>query len=148
MPLLIPLPTLAATEALAARIAGLLRPRDAILLDGPLGTGKSALARALLRTLCDDPALDVPSPSYTLLQTYESPLGPVHHYDLWRLDGPAGVEELGWDDALDGIVLVEWPGRLGTLRPDEALTIDLTLADGDARSATLDGWPDRLTQLA
>ena len=89
--LLLPLPDLAATEALGARIAGSLRTGDAVLLDGPLGAGKSALARALLRALLADPALEVPSPSYTLVQAYPSPLGPVHHFDLWRLDGPAAV---------------------------------------------------------
>ncbi len=142
------LPDLAATEALAGRIAVLLRPGDAVLLEGPLGAGKSALARSLLRALLSDPALEVPSPSYTLVQLYDSPVGPVHHFDLWRLDGPAAVAELGWDDALDGVVLVEWPDRLGALRPDDALTVTLGLADGDARRAVLTGWPGRLERLA
>lgn len=142
------LPCLDATEALAGRIAGLLQPGDAVLLEGPLGAGKSALARALLRALLADPALEVPSPSYTLVQLYDAPVGPVHHFDLWRLDGPAAVAELGWDDAQDGVVLVEWPDRLGGLRPDHALTITLSLADGDARRAALTGWPGRLERLA
>jgi len=146
--LAIPLPDLAATEALAGRIAALLRPGDAVLLEGPLGAGKSALARALLRTLLADPALEVPSPSYTLVQLYDAPVGPVHHFDLWRLDGPAATAELGWDDARDGVVLVEWPDRLGELRPDDALTVTLRLADGDARNAVLTGWPGRLELLA
>lgn len=142
------LPNLDATEALAGRIAGLLHAGDAVLLDGPLGAGKSALARALLRALLADPALEVPSPSYTLVQLYDAPIGPVHHFDLWRLDGPAAVAELGWDDAQDGVVLVEWPDRLGGLCPDDALTITLSLADGDARRAVLTGWPGRLERLA
>ena len=141
------LPDLAATEALAARIAGHLRPGDAVLLQGPLGAGKSALARALLRALLADPALEVPSPSYTLVQTYDAPCGPVHHFDLWRLDGPAAVAELGWDDARDGVVLVEWPDRLGTLRPDDALGIELSHGEMDARYAALTGWPGRLETL-
>jgi len=141
------LPNLAATEALAGRIAALLQHSDAVLLEGSLGAGKSALARALLRALLSDPALEVPSPSYTLVQRYDAPIGPVQHFDLWRLDGPAAVAELGWDDAQDGIVIVEWPDRLGTLRPADALTVALSLADGDARRAKLTGWPSRLERL-
>ncbi len=147
-PLAILLPDLAATEALAGRIAALLQSGDAVLLEGPLGAGKSALARALLRSLQSNPALEVPSPSYTLVQSYDAPIGPVHHFDLWRLDGPEAVAELGWDDAQDGIVLVEWPDRLGFLRPSDALIVTLSLSDGDARRAELTGWPGRLERLA
>lgn len=142
------LANLAATESLAGRVASLLQPGDAVLLDGPLGAGKSALARALLRALLADPALEVPSPSYTLVQSYDAPIGPVHHFDLWRLDGPGAVAELGWDDAQDGVVLVEWPDRLGALRPNDALSVTLSLAEGDARRAVLTGWPGRLERLA
>lgn len=143
------LPDLLATEALGARIAGALRTGDTVLLDGPLGAGKSALARALLRALLRDPALEVPSPSYTLVQGYPSPLGIVHHYDLWRLDGPAAMTELGWDDAADGVALVEWPDRLGDLAPPDALRVRLHLASAgrDERRATLTGWPGRLELL-
>lgn len=137
------LPDLAATEALGRCLAPLLRPGDAVLLDGPLGAGKTALARALLRALAADPALEVPSPSYTLVQTYDTPIGSVHHYDLWRLDGADAVAELGWDEARDGVVLVEWPDRLGPLRPDGALLVALRPAGGDARTAELHGWPSR-----
>jgi tRNA threonylcarbamoyladenosine biosynthesis protein TsaE len=138
------LPDLAATEALGARLARLMRRGDAILLDGPLGAGKSALARALIRTAVGDPALDVPSPSYTLVQAYDTPAGPVHHFDLWRLDGPAGVVELGWDEARRGIVVVEWAERLGALRPDDALAIALQPSGADSRQAVLSGWAERL----
>ena len=144
LPLLVPLADLAATEALGARLARLLRPGDAVLLEGPLGAGKTALARALLRALLADPALEVPSPSYTLVQTYDTPIGPVHHFDLWRLDGPDAVLELGWDEARDGVVLVEWPDRLGPLRPDDALVVALRPEPGEARVAELAGWPGRL----
>ncbi len=141
------LPDLAATEALAARLAALARPGDVILLDGPFGAGKTAFARAFLRAASFDPALEVPSPSFTLVQSYDTNRGPVHHFDLWRLDGPAALAELGWDEACADIVLAEWPQRLGALRPPEALTLRLELLAGDARRALLTGWPDRLASL-
>ncbi len=131
------LPSLQATEALAAEIAAQVHPGDAILLDGPLGAGKSAFARAFLRALTNDPTLEVPSPTFTLVQTYDTPGGQVHHFDLWRLDGPAALEELGWDDLTRDIVLVEWPDRLGHLTPEGALTIRLAHAGENAREATL-----------
>ncbi len=141
---------LAATERLAARLAALARPGDAILLEGSLGAGKSAFARAFLRAASGDPALEVPSPSFTLVQGYDLPSGPgetieAQHFDLYRLSGPGEVAELGWHDARRGIVLVEWPDRLGPLRPAGALTIALAHgATEDERLATLTGWDDRL----
>ena len=137
------LPDVAATEALATRIARVLRPGDAVLLAGPLGAGKSALARALLRSLLADPALEVPSPSYTLVQAYDAPWGTVWHFDLWRLDDPRALTELGWDGAQDDAVIVEWPDRLPA-PPPGALHVTLALADGDARIATLPGGEGRL----
>ena len=130
------------TEALGARIATVLRPGDVVLLDGPLGAGKSVLARALIRAAAGDPGLDVPSPSYTLVQEYQTPLGPLYHFDLWRLDGPGGVIELGWEDAQQGIAVVEWASRLDVLRPSDALHIELG-PDGAGRVATLCGWTHR-----
>lgn len=147
-PLTIALPTLPATERLAGLIATLVRPGDAILLEGPLGAGKSAFARAFLRAAAADPGLEVPSPTFTLVQTYETGVGTVHHFDLWRLDGPGALDELGWDEARDDIVLVEWPDRLGDLRPADALTIVLALEEGDARAAVVSGWVDRIGRIA
>jgi len=141
------LPTLADTEALAARVAALARPGDAILLAGPLGAGKTAFARALLRAASGDAALEVPSPTYTLVQSYDLPGGTAHHFDLWRLDGPAGLAELGWDDAAADLVIVEWPDRLGPLRPADALELTLAAGAGAARTALLSGWPGRLERL-
>jgi tRNA threonylcarbamoyladenosine biosynthesis protein TsaE len=147
---LLALPDLAATERLAARLAPAARPGDAVLLDGPLGVGKSAFARAFLRALTGDPALEVPSPSFTLVQSYDLPRAGwvAHHFDLYRLEGPAGLAELGWEEARDGLVLVEWPDRLGALRPADALALTLAFGNAqDARTVGLEGWPDRLGAL-
>jgi tRNA threonylcarbamoyladenosine biosynthesis protein TsaE len=138
------LPDLPATEHFATRIAAIARPGDTILLAGPLGAGKTAFARAFLRAAADDPALDVPSPSFTLVQTYDTHRGLVHHFDLWRLDGPSALTELGWDDAREDIVLVEWPDRLGALTPHDALRLQFELIEGDARTVQVEGWSDRL----
>ncbi|HET8996544.1 MAG TPA: tRNA (adenosine(37)-N6)-threonylcarbamoyltransferase complex ATPase subunit type 1 TsaE, partial [Acetobacteraceae bacterium] len=138
------LPDLAATGRLAAAVAALARAGDAILLDGPLGAGKTAFARAFLRAASGDPALEVPSPTFTLVQSYDTRLGPVHHFDLWRLAGPAALDELGWDEARDDIVLVEWPDRLGGLRPPDALVLALQPGQAELRRAVVSGWPDRI----
>jgi tRNA threonylcarbamoyladenosine biosynthesis protein TsaE len=138
------LPDLAATEHFAAQVAAVMKPGDAILLSGPLGAGKTAFARALLRAAANDPALDVPSPSFTLVQSYDTARGRVHHFDLWRLDGPSALTELGWHEALEDIVLVEWPDRLGSQAPEDALRLAFALAEGDARTVTIEGWSGRL----
>lgn len=139
----IQLPDIAATQALAGRIAALARLGDAILLEGELGAGKTELARAFIRAISGDPALEVPSPTFTLVQSYDVPGGLLHHFDLWRLSGPADLSELGWDEAREGLVLVEWPDRLGDRRPSDALTVALRITGATSRSATLTGWPDR-----
>jgi tRNA threonylcarbamoyladenosine biosynthesis protein TsaE len=141
----------AATAALGAALATRARAGDVILLAGPYGAGKTALARAFLRAATGDPALIVPSPSFTLVQTYALPAGiTAWHYDLWRASGEADLAELGWDEARAGIALVEWPERLGDATPGEALSVTLAPVAGepDARDVTLAGWPGRLGGIA
>jgi tRNA threonylcarbamoyladenosine biosynthesis protein TsaE len=142
------LPELEATEALARAVAAHARAGDVVLLEGPLGAGKTTFARAFLRAASADPTLEVPSPTFTLVQSYETRLGPVHHFDLWRIENSGALGELGWDEALEDIVLVEWPDRLGPLRPRNALTLALQPGEGETRIVRLSGWPDRLGALA
>ncbi|MCT6879429.1 MAG: tRNA (adenosine(37)-N6)-threonylcarbamoyltransferase complex ATPase subunit type 1 TsaE [Commensalibacter sp.] len=138
------LPDLQATEALAKQIASKLQAGDALLLSGPLGAGKTAFSRALLRSVCGDAEMEVPSPSFTLVQIYESPKFPLYHYDLWRLEGADDLIELGWDEAREGVVIVEWPERLGDLTLLDALTIQFSLKNDENRQVILKGWEDRL----
>ena len=121
------------TADFGRRLAPLLRAGDAVLLEGPMGAGKSHLARAVIRALTT-PEEDVPSPSYTLVQTYAARDGtPVWHADLHRLSGPDEAWELGLLDALaEAIILVEWPDRLGPLTPPGALHLALS-PQGDGR---------------
>jgi tRNA threonylcarbamoyladenosine biosynthesis protein TsaE len=141
------LPDPAATDAFGAKLAEILRPGDVIALEGPLGSGKTALARATIRALTD-PAEEVPSPTFTLVQVYQSEAGPLYHFDLYRLEAPDQAVELGVDDAFsDGISLVEWPDRLGGYLPRRHLKITLAAgADKDSRIARISGgvqWKDR-----
>jgi tRNA threonylcarbamoyladenosine biosynthesis protein TsaE len=114
------------TAAFAAEFAAGLGGGSVVCLWGDLGVGKSVFCRSIIRSLCADPWLEVPSPTFTLVQVYETPKAPLWHFDLYRLSEPGEVYETGWEEALArGIVLVEWPGRLGVLLPD--VRIDVTL---------------------
>ena len=133
------LPDEAATERLGAALARRLRPRDVVALQGGLGVGKTTLARAILRAASGDPALIVPSPTFTLVEIYDTPAGVFWHFDLYRLEEPEQVFELGWEEArADGTALVEWAERLGALLPRERLTVTLVM-EGDGRRADLQG---------
>jgi tRNA threonylcarbamoyladenosine biosynthesis protein TsaE len=126
-----------ATEQLGATLALRLKPGDVVGLKGELGAGKTTLARAILRAASGDPALIVPSPTFTLVEVYETARGTFWHFDLYRLEAPEQIYELGWEKALaDGIVLIEWPERLGPLLPKH-LGVTLEVA-GSGRKALLD----------
>ena len=143
----------AATARLGLLVSAHLRAGDVVALEGTLGAGKSVLARAVISTLC--PMEDnIPSPTFTLVQTYEPEKFPViMHFDLYRLDTPEEALELGIEDSfIDAVSLVEWPQRLGGYLPRTALTIDLSEGDSDtSRRAKLYGgtrWQPILEALA
>jgi tRNA threonylcarbamoyladenosine biosynthesis protein TsaE len=132
------LPEAPNTEALGHRLAALARPGDVILLEGPIGAGKSCLARAFIRARLGREE-EVPSPTFTLVQVYEDKAGEIWHADLYRLTHPDEVWELGLDDAFTtAICLVEWPDRLGHHVPPDALRIRLA-AEGEGRRAMISG---------
>lgn len=140
------LPDEAATDRLGAVLATRLRPRDVVALVGGLGAGKTTLARAILRAASGEPALVVPSPTFTLAEIYDTPKGTFWHFDLYRLEAPEQVFELGWEEArADGVALIEWAERLGSLLPQERLTVTLSI-EGERRRATLEGEP-RLVEI-
>src|SRR5882757_5373691 len=117
-----------ATERLVVDIAAALEPGDLITLSGDLGAGKTTFARAMIRHLADNPDIPVPSPTFTLMQNYDLPRFPVVHADLYRLEGPGELAELGFDDlAKDAVVLLEWPDRAAGFLPADRLDIAFTL---------------------
>jgi len=145
----LPLTDESETEALAARLAGMCGRGDILALTGDLGVGKTVFARAFIRA-CTHADEEVPSPTFTLLQVYETSDDPIHHFDLYRLRTAEEVLELGFDDALhDGVTLVEWPDRLGPYLPRDRL--DVKLLQGPSavsRLAHLTGhgyWEARMT---
>lgn len=146
----LPLPDPDATDRLAAALAALLAPGDIVLLSGDLGAGKSHLARGVIQTLQapHGNVEEVPSPTFTLIQTYRAGEVDLIHADLYRLGDPSELAELGLDEAMPGaICLIEWPERMETAPPD-ALSVALTLA-GDGRRAAFagHGWDRRIAAL-
>lgn len=146
------LPDPAATDRLAAALGAVLRPGSVVLLSGPIGAGKTHFARSLIRSLQDEPE-DVPSPTFTLVQAYDTRCGPLWHADLYRLSGPDEVVELGLDEAFEtAICLIEWPDRLGDMTPPAALSMTFHAPDLDrtpeARTVGFDwqegDWANRL----
>ena len=144
----------AATARLAMMVADSLRPGDLVTLDGDLGSGKTTFSRYAIRHLAGDARLEVPSPTFTLIQTYDVARGTVVHADLYRLGDPGELAEIGWDEAgADAIVLVEWPERAGDALPEDRLAVHLALDPAEPRTArtmTLEGhgrWAGRLARL-
>ena len=145
------LPDPAANARLGARLAQMLKPGDAVLLEGGLGAGKTTLARGVIEALTG--IADAPSPTYTLVQHYETADGLVLlHADLYRLEHPDELDELGIDEALDhGAALIEWPDRMGGWRPADRLEITLEDTEAGGRTARLHAfgsWETRLGGLA
>jgi len=132
------LPDEAATARLGAAIAAALRPGEAVCLSGPLGAGKSTLARSLVRALTT-PDEEVPSPTFTLVQFYEGPRLSIAHFDLYRLTDPDEAYEIGLDEALDsGAAVIEWPQRLEGNLPPDRLDVEIELTeDAGGRVARL-----------
>jgi tRNA threonylcarbamoyl adenosine modification protein YjeE len=142
------------TRQLAMDLAMAVQPHDIVTLEGDLGSGKSTLARALIRAIAEDDRLEVPSPTFALVQPYDLKRLPVVHADLYRVSSPDEIAELGWDEVSDkALLLVEWPDRLGGALSGDRLEIELALVPGrgpNARSAVLTGhgsWAPRLARM-
>jgi tRNA threonylcarbamoyladenosine biosynthesis protein TsaE len=140
----VPLDDIAATGALGRALAGALARGDVVALAGPLGAGKTTLARGIIRACAEragtPPPEEVPSPTYTLVQVYDLAPVPVWHFDLYRIERPEDALELAVDEAFAAAIsLIEWPGRLGPYLPAERLDVTLALGAGDARRATIKG---------
>jgi tRNA threonylcarbamoyladenosine biosynthesis protein TsaE len=148
----IELPDEAATAAFAARLARLVRRGDIIALKGELGAGKTSFARAFIRARAERDE-EVPSPTFTLVQTYDLPDLTIWHVDGFRLRDPDEGWELGIEDAFrDGVSLIEWPERFGPLIPKRRLQISFEPgATAEARRAVIDAgvdWAERLAAIA
>lgn len=145
----IPLPDLNAVEAVAKRLAPHMGLGDMLALQGPLGAGKTTFARYLLGALGIEE--DVPSPTFTLVQTYEAPQLSIYHFDLYRLESETELVELGWDDALgEGLVIVEWPERAPHRMPPNRLTLRFNIDDEGNRKMTFEpsgNWRARVKDL-
>jgi tRNA threonylcarbamoyl adenosine modification protein YjeE len=123
------LPDEHATRRLAIDVANALEAGDVVTLSGDLGAGKTTLARTLIRYLAGDPTIEVPSPTFTLMQSYDLPQFPLVHVDLYRVSGPTELAELGFDDLPErAVMLLEWPDRADGLLPSDRLDVSLTLA--------------------
>jgi N-acetylmuramate 1-kinase len=131
-----------ATRRFAAAVANMLEPGDFIALSGALGAGKTTFVRAMIAHLAGDAAIEVPSPTFTLVQNYDLPRFRVVHADLYRVAGTDELTELGLDETADAVVMMEWPDRAGGALPQDRIDIAFTLAPDDGiehRIVHLDG---------
>jgi N-acetylmuramate 1-kinase len=146
VPIEIDLPDARATDRLGEDLARALKKGDVLALSGDLGAGKSTLARALIRAMAIDPGLDVPSPTFTLAQSYALRI-PVTHFDLYRLGSSHEIEELGLEDAIaSGIALIEWPERADGRLPADTLKLELK-DHGDGRRAVMSGPQEAMDRV-
>lgn len=133
---IVSLPDLAATQALALRLSNALRPGDTVFLTGDLGAGKTTFARTIIAALCG--VDDAPSPTYTIIQTYDRGDGELWHADLYRIESPDELDELGLDDAFGEVtLLIEWPDRLFGRVPADRLEVQLEMI-GESPGAAMD----------
>jgi tRNA threonylcarbamoyl adenosine modification protein YjeE len=140
----IELPSLSATEELAVMVADLVGANDLVTVSGDIGVGKTTFARALIRRLAADPALEVPSPTFTLMQIYDTARFPIVHADLFRIGDASELVGLGWEEVGEGaLVIVEWPQRAGQALKADRLDVEFAMdpkKDATFRIATLTGF--------
>lgn len=141
--------SLDALDQWTQKLAPCLKAGDTLLLHGDLGAGKSDFCRSVIRALTTIDQ-EVPSPTFTLVQSYEGSSGPIHHYDLYRIEDPEELFELNIEESFtDAITLIEWPDRLGHMMPRDPLRITITF-EGEDRHFDLSGsdrWKERLHDL-
>jgi N-acetylmuramate 1-kinase len=146
------IPDEAGTITLARDFASLLAPGDMVTLAGDLGAGKTTFARALIRELLQDPALEAPSPTFTIMQVYEAERARIVHADFYRIENAAELAGLGWEEAVDdAIVLAEWAERTPEALPSDRLDIRLSFTDAaarDSRRLTISGYGAFAPRLA
>lgn len=137
----------------AEKISKFLQPQDVIFLSGNLGAGKTFFSRALIRHLKSSPDLTVPSPTFTLVQTYETAKFPLWHFDLYRIRSPEELYEIGWEEALyDGVSLIEWAEKMEDLAPADRLEINFATSKDNTNHRIISlqpcgSWKDRMAEM-
>lgn len=138
------------TQKLGAKLASFVKMGDFIALFGDLGAGKTTFARGFIQGALSE-AIDVPSPTFTLLQTYDAPEFQIYHFDLYRLKDPDEIWELGWEDIENGVTLAEWPQMAGDFLPSPRLEIYIEITPKGRKAILRDiggNWAQRLDSVA